>query len=310
MFEACRIMHEFLAGIFVIIAADNENVVVVHCVAGKGRTGSLISAYLLFAGAFDEYHRAILYYKEKRKVGVTHPGQRRYIQYFQQILQQGYNNFKPRMRRLRCIQFYGIPNINNGTCSPIIDIYNVRDDTKILSEKVDDLSKCIVRRVKQEKGKGEVDKAEVIDVAEVAFNNLFVFGDIFVKVSHSGMVSAKKMFRLALNTNTVVDSQAEFTLDMLDPDILSKNPAYPRNFKVILFFEDLEAGENSHEQERQLEGAKMIESVLKYREAKVVGFLQMHLNVFGDPDFDDREEVMIVDKHEEEGSDLSGDEAN
>lgn len=45
---------------------NKENIVVVHCIAGKGRTGSLISAYMLYVNAFTENQKAIVYYKEKR----------------------------------------------------------------------------------------------------------------------------------------------------------------------------------------------------------------------------------------------------
>lgn len=41
---------------------DNKNVVVVHCDAGKGRTGTLISCYLIFSGLSDTADNAILYY--------------------------------------------------------------------------------------------------------------------------------------------------------------------------------------------------------------------------------------------------------
>jgi phosphatidylinositol-3,4,5-trisphosphate 3-phosphatase/dual-specificity protein phosphatase PTEN len=43
LFKACVEMHEFLL-------KDEQNVVIVHCNAGKGRTGTLISSYLLFCG--------------------------------------------------------------------------------------------------------------------------------------------------------------------------------------------------------------------------------------------------------------------
>ena len=39
----CQDMHAFLE-------ADENNVVAVHCKAGKGRTGTVIAAYFLYAG--------------------------------------------------------------------------------------------------------------------------------------------------------------------------------------------------------------------------------------------------------------------
>jgi len=46
LFEACRKMHEFLM-------EKEENVAIVHCNAGKGRTGTLICCYFLFCGFAD-----------------------------------------------------------------------------------------------------------------------------------------------------------------------------------------------------------------------------------------------------------------
>jgi hypothetical protein len=45
--RCCLTMHSWLA-------ADPENVVVVHCLAGKGRTGVVIACYLLFCGVLLE----------------------------------------------------------------------------------------------------------------------------------------------------------------------------------------------------------------------------------------------------------------
>lgn len=68
----------------------------------------------------------------QRKVGVTHPGQIRYIYYMQDILKNGPTMYMPKMKRLLGIRFHGIPNFNAGSCRPQIDIYNVRDNVKVL----------------------------------------------------------------------------------------------------------------------------------------------------------------------------------
>jgi phosphatidylinositol-3,4,5-trisphosphate 3-phosphatase/dual-specificity protein phosphatase PTEN len=78
LFEACSHMQMFLKSmISVIITIENEkNVLVVHCNAGKGRTGTLISCFLIFSGLAENAKDAITYYGWKRfkhGKGVTQP---------------------------------------------------------------------------------------------------------------------------------------------------------------------------------------------------------------------------------------------
>ena len=46
--------------------ANVENVVVIHCLAGKGRTGTVICCYLLYSGRFNNVNDALSYYGKKR----------------------------------------------------------------------------------------------------------------------------------------------------------------------------------------------------------------------------------------------------
>ena len=82
--QACSLIYEFLI-------KDEENVVVIHCNGGKGRTGTLICSYLLYCGFADSAENAITYFGWKRfkhGLGITNPSQVRYIYYFEKILQE------------------------------------------------------------------------------------------------------------------------------------------------------------------------------------------------------------------------------
>lgn len=54
-------MDEFLA-------ADDSNVVAVHCKAGKGRTGTVIASYFLYAAEFSTTEDALSYFGVCRTV--------------------------------------------------------------------------------------------------------------------------------------------------------------------------------------------------------------------------------------------------
>ena len=81
----CRFFHFsklVLETAKLLIDSDPETVIVVHCLGGKGRTGSLIACLLVLSGLFPSIKSANEFYKERRGVNVTHPSQLRYMVQF------------------------------------------------------------------------------------------------------------------------------------------------------------------------------------------------------------------------------------
>ncbi|GMF22148.1 unnamed protein product [Phytophthora lilii] len=74
----CRDAHAWMQ-------TNRENVVAVHCKAGKGRTGVMLCAYMLYARMWRSAHGALEFFAAARSMklqGVTILSQRRFVGYF------------------------------------------------------------------------------------------------------------------------------------------------------------------------------------------------------------------------------------
>ncbi|KAI1285027.1 Phosphatidylinositol 3,4,5-trisphosphate 3-phosphatase TPTE2 [Halotydeus destructor] len=89
-------MVEFVNDVKAFLGQDDSNVIAVHCKGGKGRTGTMICAWLIFDGQFDNSKNVLDYFGEQRTdktigskyQGVETPSQARYIDYFTQVHNQ------------------------------------------------------------------------------------------------------------------------------------------------------------------------------------------------------------------------------
>jgi phosphatidylinositol-3,4,5-trisphosphate 3-phosphatase/dual-specificity protein phosphatase PTEN len=109
---------------------DDKNIAVVHCKAGKGRTGVMICSYLLHDKLFDTSIEALKFYGEARTQnakGVTIPSQRRWVQYYGHLMRNNLE-YSPRTVLLKAIRLQGMPSMQGGTCVPsfVVRFNNVR----------------------------------------------------------------------------------------------------------------------------------------------------------------------------------------
>ncbi len=95
-----KMMDEFCENLHAFLQEDSSNVSAVHCKAGKGRTGLMICAYLVYSRVFFTGEEAMKFYGRQRTKdgkGVTIPSQRRFVNYYASIL----NSTMPPTKQLK-----------------------------------------------------------------------------------------------------------------------------------------------------------------------------------------------------------------
>eukprot|EP00954_Amorphochlora_amoebiformis_P016933 1315852-Amorphochlora_amoeboformis.AAC.1 len=84
-------MEPFCEHVRRYLTESSENVAAIHCKAGKGRTGLMISAYLLYNQQHVDSFSALRFFAVKRTKnckGVTIPSQMRYVTYFRTFMER------------------------------------------------------------------------------------------------------------------------------------------------------------------------------------------------------------------------------
>ena len=121
-----EMVADFCRAAQVWLSADANNVVAVHCKAGKGRTGVMICSLLIALGICRTAHEALRMFGEQRThdgKGVTIPSQARIVYYFEQWLRRGLPQdlalVSPTYKITR-VRFVTVPNFDVGEtgCDP------------------------------------------------------------------------------------------------------------------------------------------------------------------------------------------------
>uniref|UniRef100_A0A0D6R3D3 Phosphatidylinositol-3,4,5-trisphosphate 3-phosphatase n=2 Tax=Araucaria cunninghamii TaxID=56994 RepID=A0A0D6R3D3_ARACU len=258
----CESVHAWLS-------SDTENVAVVHCMAGKGRTGLMVCAYLVYMGMQAE--EALQLYADRRSYvneGVTIASQRRYVGYWSKTLVfHNGNTFPevflpaPKSRELQRIRLY------DTLCSNPVQfvIQEVREKPGQLYQPAVEVVRDYCRRV--QKGnqrtmspryylsflhndsdeKGDEEQAHFVVQMDTENSTLYkktcldynfdkpllVTDDVRVILYDKG---GSRLFYACFNTAFIVNSMLQFSQGELDKVGRKARSMFGPNFCVELFF--------------------------------------------------------------------------
>ena len=128
LFKSCQSMFDFMK--------CDKNIVSVNCNAGKGRTGTSISCFMIFSGLANNFVESITFYGWKRFKtgrGVSQPSQQRYVQYFDLIFHRIIKS--PSHKRINKIVVKTLPkNTSSKEIKPCIEIMDGKNFKMIYTD--------------------------------------------------------------------------------------------------------------------------------------------------------------------------------
>ncbi len=249
---ALKMIEKFCASVDAYLNAHPDNVVGIHCKAGKGRTGMLISAYLLHSAVCITAVEALEWFSRERTTdnkGVMIPSQIRYVHYYESMLRSSeMTSFSYQIIRVR---FNSVPNfdpaITGGGCDPYMVV-------KVLLKQHGDAitwKKCTVFN-EYVASNQNVDKYypedKIVDLSYEKYN-IVVSGDVnVIFFDHDTYSSDEKMFHVWINTAFIESNYLCFEKAVIDSACKDKrNLKFDPNFKVEIFFRRVEHNVFNHE---------------------------------------------------------------
>lgn len=228
MFKLCTSIESWLD-------ADPLNVGIIHCYTGKGRTSTLLACVLCWIGEFATPIAALQYISERKEIPpekLTIPSQRRYIQYFSNMIDGVRPRSEPLLLRrviMNTIPLFGDTSAGgDGTlgCRPYIQLFKN--------------GKLIATAASQKSNNAEdASTLSWVDMHEgtVAFNlDCPVQGDILIRCRHAEEASATRvsMFRAGFHTGYVPVGVLRLTKDHLDGPAVDSR--FSEDFFIDLIF--------------------------------------------------------------------------
>lgn len=242
--QFCRNVEEWLA-------QDKQNVAVIHCKAGKGRTGLMICCWLLFSRTWKTADEALDFYAAMRtynKKGVTIPSQIRYVRYFGESMLLEKPEVETKLLQLNRFIMHTLPKGGNAsdinftihvgktlvfTYKDYVEKMKLKDEPKVV--KVGKKKGKKDSHDDKEKGKEEENEEEEDDTATFECGGVPIWGDVRVEFEKQG----GKIFQFWFNTSFVKNNNMVIVKEGLDKAHKDKHhKTYDEHFRVEAQFEE------------------------------------------------------------------------
>jgi len=233
-----QLLYEIMLSMDDWLKADPLNIAVIHCKAGKGRTGTVIASYLVYSGQTDTAQEALQMFAKQRfstatSLGVEIPSQARAVYYMQMLLKgvvQVDRVFTPRRLRLKRVLMHPVPQfgVSSKGCHPVVEIFQDAQRPGIPPLFTTTYT----------------DKFTANDLYMLIDFDLEIAGDILIKVYNQSTLFGKQfMFRTFFHTSFIEGDQYFFDLPLSRLDgpetgALASDPAFSSDFKLRLLFSD------------------------------------------------------------------------
>ncbi|KAF2076677.1 hypothetical protein CYY_002047 [Polysphondylium violaceum] len=226
---AVQIIHNWLD-------ANSENIVAVHCAAGRGRTGTLICSYLLTTLAYESRIEDVLslFATQRSSIGegIKVPSQFRYVDYVNQLftcrknveLVQNTNGLLLKSIVLKNIPTKFIPMIEVFNVSkPLEPVLLLSTKEKIINNNCSSLCKIMG------------------NIAMIEPQGILLAGDILIKISSATIIGKLVLendpFRFSFHTSFIDDFYLDLKkCDLDEKDTQLKSNKYPEDFSIRLMF--------------------------------------------------------------------------
>ena len=231
------------------LTAHPDNVAAIHCKAGKGRTGLVISCFLMHCGFKPSAEQALKFFGVQRTAnakGVTIPSQMRYVHYYEQILRLGFP--VTYTYRVTHVRIRGVPTLELGSSNCVPWFQLLVDGARVF---------CFKKASGGSKGLARFRKGEPYMDLDCSAFDVRIANNVKLQVNHEGVTGSLKMCHLWFHTGFITRNVLVFgrgVIDKLSKD--TKGKKVPKNFAVELYLHRVAAMPLAPgEQEAQLAAA-------------------------------------------------------